>query len=83
MTPILLTGNICIKVEKSALTKLYETCVFNSDYICVLHVLFSRSEIPKSLETDTVFRNFTVFEYLKNKVRQTTCTHTSVTFLCC
>lgn len=35
--------------------------------------LFScRSEVSKSLEIDTILRNFTVFEYLKDKVRPTT-----------
>lgn len=35
--------------------------------------LFSfRSEVSKSLEIDTILRNFTVFEYLKDKVRPST-----------
>lgn len=41
--------------------------------ISVCFSLFScRSEVSKSLEIDAVLRNFTVFEYLKNKVRPAT-----------
>lgn len=35
--------------------------------------LSRRIEVLKSLEADPVFRNITVFKYLKNKVRMSSC----------